>query len=168
MNDREIAGRFNVYVGRVHGAVLVGGAPEPLYLPACPEDGRARAIIRYTLDYAQSALHEIAHWCVAGDARRKLPDYGYWYVPPPRSVAEQAAFFAAETRAQALESVFADACGVKFRVSVDQTGKVGADVGKFAALVAEQAERIRREAPRGRADAVLEALSDGGRRVASG
>jgi len=160
-SDREIAGRFNAFVGRAHGTLLVGGAAEPLYLPARPADGRSRAIIRYTLDYAQSALHEIAHWCVAGAARRMLADYGYWYVPPPRSAAQQAAFFAAETRAQALESVFADACGLKFQVSVDQTGAIGEEVRNFAMLVAEHAERIRREGPRGRAGEVLEALWSG-------
>lgn len=150
--DREVAGRINATILPRYATLLLGGAPEPVYLPAV---GRARAIIRYTHDYAQSVLHEIAHWCLAGRARRLLTDYGYWYVPPPRSSAERAAFFAAEERVQALESILADACQVRFHISVDQPG---IDAPEFAQRVAERAAHMRREGIRGRAREVLEAL----------
>ena len=99
ITDREIAGRFNALVGHRYRTLLMGGAQEPLYLP---RTDRPRAIIRYTRDYAQSVLHEISHWCQAGCERRRLLDYGYWYVSPPRSSSEQAAFFRAEDELIAL------------------------------------------------------------------
>ena len=61
-----------------YNTLIMGGFDEPLYLP---EDGDKPAVIRYTKDYYRSVLHELAHWCVAGRERRKLEDYGYWYVP---------------------------------------------------------------------------------------
>jgi elongation factor P hydroxylase len=128
-DHREIARRFNATAGRRHGAVLIGGAREPLYVPA---RGTAPAEIHYTLDYAQSALHELAHWCIAGRARRALPDYGYWYEPPPREPAARAAFFAVESRVQGLELLLARAAGIRFHVSVDDPGS---DPGDFAASV---------------------------------
>ena len=83
---RQIAGCFNARFGRCYQVRLIGGAQEPLYLPAAGVD---RAIIRYTRDYARSALHELAHWCLAGVRRRGRVDYGYWYQPPPRSPDQQ-------------------------------------------------------------------------------
>ncbi len=43
---------------------LCGGAEEPLYRPAGAEGGHHSII--FTRDYLSSALHEIAHWCIAG------------------------------------------------------------------------------------------------------
>jgi elongation factor P hydroxylase len=116
LTDDQIAGCFNRRLGRRHGVRLIGGAAEPLYEPGS-EGGTA--IIRYTRDYAASALHELAHWCIAGARRRQLPDYGYWYRPPPRTNAEQSAFYRAEMPVQALEARLAAAAGLPFRVSVD-------------------------------------------------
>lgn len=112
----QIAGCFNRGVGRRHGVRLIGGGEEPLYQPG---EAGSPARIRYTRDYAASALHEAAHWCIAGVTRRNQVDYGYWYRPPPRSQADQEAFCAVEVPVQALESRFATACGLPFRVSVD-------------------------------------------------
>lgn len=99
---------------------LVAGGDEPLYRPAVQEGGWHEIIFRH--DYFQSALHEIAHWCVAGDARRTQLDYGYWYNPDGRSGAQQAEFEAVEARPQAVEWVLTAACGKPFRVSVDNLG----------------------------------------------
>jgi len=115
LTDRQIAGCFNRSLGRRHRVRLIGGGVEPLYLPG--EDGFAT--IRYTRDYPASALHELAHWCIAGRDRRRRVDYGYWYVPPPRTAASQAAFGRVEVPVQALESRLALACGLPFRVSID-------------------------------------------------
>jgi elongation factor P hydroxylase len=131
---------------------MLGGAPEPTYLPPA---GRNRGIIRYTRDYPQSVLHEIAHWCIAGAARRRLPDYGYWYVPPPRSCAQQAAFFAVEERVQALELILADACGLRFHVSADH---IGADVETFARKVVDLADTMTTRGVSGRACEIRETL----------
>lgn len=135
LTDREIAGCFNRSLGRRHGVRLVGGATEPLYVP--DQDGWS--IIRYTRDYAASALHELAHWCIAGLERRRRVDYGYWYAAPPRSAADQTAFVTVELPVQALESVLASACGVEFRVSVDDPRVPVEQADAFARDVTEYA-----------------------------
>ena len=56
---------------------LQGGAEEPIYFPS--GDARQHNEIHFTRDYCASAMHEIAHWCVAGAERRRLVDFGYWY-----------------------------------------------------------------------------------------
>ncbi len=115
LTDLQIAGCFNRGLGRRYQVRLMGGAPEPIY-EARPE---GTSIIRYRADYPASALHELAHWCIAGAGRRRLDDYGYWYRPPPRTAAEQAAFLRVEVPVQALEAELAEACGLPFQVSVD-------------------------------------------------
>lgn len=104
---------FNGCFAAAEATVLVGGASEPFFAPGNP------AQIHFREDFVSSALHEIAHWCVAGRCRRQIADYGYWYSPDGRLAAQQAAFFAVEARPQALESLFSDACGVAFSPSVD-------------------------------------------------
>lgn len=101
-----------------YATVLVGGGDEPLYLPsATPATAPHRVV--YRADYVASALHEVAHWCLAGAARRALEDYGYWYAPDGRDAAQQAEFERVEARPQALESIFADASGLPFHLSAD-------------------------------------------------
>lgn len=96
---------------------LLGGVDEPIYLPATGEQAQHR--LYYRLDYFASALHEVAHWCIAGAARRKLQDFGYWYAPDGRDAGQQRAFEAVEARPQALEWCFSRACNFPFRVSLD-------------------------------------------------
>ena len=96
---------------------LVGGASEPLYRPAT-EPGGLNAI-HFTHDYCASALHEVAHWCIAGKRRRQQLDYGYWYVPDGRNLAQQRSFELVEVKPQALEWVFSRAMGLRFRLSAD-------------------------------------------------
>ncbi|MDO3380581.1 elongation factor P hydroxylase [Gilvimarinus algae] len=113
---RDLIALFNRCFAQSEVTLLVGGAPEPVYLP-CGDSGCAE--IHFTRDYFASALHEIAHWCVAGRERRQLEDYGYWYAPDGRSAEQQAEFEAVEARPQALEWLFSEAAGVRFRVSAD-------------------------------------------------
>ncbi|PKM05055.1 MAG: elongation factor P hydroxylase [Gammaproteobacteria bacterium HGW-Gammaproteobacteria-6] len=115
---------------------LVGGAAEPEYLPASPSYPRHR--ILFTRDYYRSALHEIAHWCVAGEARRQLPDFGYWYAPDGRTAVQQAAFEQVEVKPQALEWLFCVAAGHPFRVSTDNLRGEATDAGPFAQAVQQQ------------------------------
>ena len=96
---------------------LCGGAEEPLYQPAL--DPEAFHTLFYREDYFASALHEVAHWCIAGPSRRQLSDFGYWYSPQERGVAEQRDFENVEVKPQALEWFFARACGFRFQVSAD-------------------------------------------------
>ena len=96
---------------------LVGGADEPYYQPAA-SPGQFHQLY-YRSDYFASALHEVAHWCIAGQRRRTLPDFGYWYAPDGRDAGQQLAFQAVEVKPQALEWLFSLACGYRFTVSVD-------------------------------------------------
>lgn len=107
---------FNDAFERSEGTILVGGATEPYFVPGNPSR------IHFRADYFRSALHEVAHWCLAGPARRSLPDYGYWYSADGRDLSRQQAFFAVEARPQALEALFCEACGVAFSPSLDNTG----------------------------------------------
>lgn len=158
MRDDEIARRFNAALARSWRTVLIGGAAEPLYLP--PTAARP-AVIRYTRDYAQSALHEIAHWCLAGPARRALPDYGYWYQPPPRSRQQQARFEAVEVPVQALELLLARVVGVRFHVSADNPGAADEDLpGLERRILASARQRLQRPFS-GRTEAVFGALAPG-------
>lgn len=127
---------------------LQGGAGEPLYEPARAV-GPAR--IHYREDFTASLLHEVAHWCIAGSRRRDLEDYGYWYVPDGRDAARQAAFERVEARPQALEWHFSLACGLPFRVSLDNLGGQSPTTTVFCEAVAAEARRLCREAlpPRG-------------------
>ena len=113
---------------------LEGGADEPLYLPG--GDGALHRLC-YRADYFASALHEIAHWCIAGPARRRQVDFGYWYLPDGRDAAAQWAFEAVEARPQALEWIFSVAAGYRFRPSADNLHGVGGQSGFGARIRAE-------------------------------
>lgn len=106
---------------------LQGGYAEPLYQPALDCD--TPACIAYSRDYFASALHEVAHWCIAGAQRRLLVDYGYWYAPDGRDSDQQRAFQVVEIKPQALEWIFAKACGYGFKISLDN---LNSDSGEVA------------------------------------
>lgn len=136
--------------------VLIGGALEPLYEPK--SDASAFHRIYFTRDYFASALHEIAHWCIAGEQRRQQLDYGYWYAPDGRTEQQQKVFETVEVKPQALEWIFAEAAGASFRVSADnlQTGLDASSAFKHS--IVRQAVRYCREGVNGRAGAFIEAL----------
>ena len=118
---------------------LEGGADEPLYQPA-QAPGRYH-VLHYRQDYFASALHEVAHWCIAGPQRRLQTDFGYWYAPDGRSPAQQRAFERVECAPQALEWFFAKACGHRFRVSVDNLDDPAATAGneRFRQMIVQRA-----------------------------
>jgi elongation factor P hydroxylase len=116
MNAAEIIQVFDSCFVRSHATHLVGGGTEPLYLPSTESD-LAQLIFRD--DYASSALHEAAHWCLANNGRRRQTDFGYRYIQPPRSFAEQRQFYRLELRSQSLEWHFSQAAGVAFSISSD-------------------------------------------------
>ena len=130
--------------------VLVGGGDEPMYLPAPPTSGpSARHRIVYREDYFASALHEVAHWCLAGRERRLQEDYGYWYEPDGRSPLQQAEFERVEARPQALEWIFSDACGFDFHLSADNLdGDVGPSASFGTAVERERRSLLRDGLPR--------------------
>ena len=108
---------FNRLFAERENTRLVGGADEPFYQPADADCDYHRLYFRE--DFFSSALHEIAHWCIAGAARRKLPDFGYWYEPEGRTAGQQRDFEQVEIRPQALEWHLSVACKQRFRVSAD-------------------------------------------------
>jgi len=108
---------------------LVRGGEEPLYLPASMT-GDDHQII-FARGYFTSALHELAHWCVAGEKRRELEDFGYWYLPDGRSAAQQRAFEKVEVRPQAFEQCFTLASGRKFNISADNLSGEPGDTRDF-------------------------------------
>ena len=99
-----------------YDTLLVSGGEEPIYIPS---ENNMSAKIIFREDFFASALHEVAHWCIAGAERRKLLDYGYWYCPDGRTSEEQARFEQVEIKPQALEWIFSKACGYRFRISAD-------------------------------------------------
>lgn len=120
---------------------LIKGDDEPIYLPADAEHDCHRIIFAH--GYYASALHEIAHWCVAGPERRLKEDFGYWYEPDGRDEQTQAEFEKVEIRPQAYEWILSQSAGFRFQVSCDNlhgkfepdrlgfTGKVHAEVLKI-------------------------------------
>lgn len=99
------------------GTLLVAGSDEPFYRSArSPQDYHQ---VIFAHGFFNSALHEVAHWCIAGRQRRQQDDYGYWYAPDGRTPEQQRQFEQVEVRPQALEQCFTWACGRSFIVSVD-------------------------------------------------
>lgn len=130
---------FDVLFRESHGTVLVKGEHEPIYLPRSAECPYHRIVFAH--GYFASALHEIAHWSVAGQQRRQLEDFGYWYQPDGRSEEQQRLFEQVEVKPQALEWIYSVACGHPFRFSADNLdGPVG-DMGPFKRAVHGQVLR---------------------------
>lgn len=130
---------FETCFARDYNTILVGGGAEPEYLPADALHPQHRII--FTQDYFRSALHEVAHWCVAGADRRLLADFGYWYAPDGRSADQQRAFEQVEVKPQALEQLFCEAAGHRFSVSLDNLGGEPTDPGPFELGVRQQRDR---------------------------
>lgn len=74
---------FNCTFLDSYNTELILGGDEPVYLPA--DDGHRQHRIVFARGYFASALHEISHWCIAGEERRLVEDYGYWYEPDGRN-----------------------------------------------------------------------------------
>lgn len=127
---------FNACFKQAYNTVLIGGASEPLYQPQNNE--HKTHCIFYSHDYFASALHEVAHWCIAGEQRRLLEDYGYWYTEDGRNANQQAEFERVEVKPQAIEWAFSKACHKPFRVSIDNLTAGEIDDTPFKNAVAQQ------------------------------
>ncbi len=135
----ELVSCFNGCFEQSHHVKLIGGASEPLYIPS-KEAGRP-AEIHFRLDYVSSALHEISHWCIAGESRLKLEDYGYWYEPDHRTFELQKKFESVEIKPQAIERVFHLLLDLPFRVSADNLSLLDYSTVEFECQVEDQFER---------------------------
>lgn len=129
---------FNAAFYQSTNTRLMGGGHEPEYRPSdvlCPFNR-----ITFSHDYIASALHEIAHWCIAGKVRQNLVDYGYWYEPDGRSPDQQTEFERVEVKPQALEWIFSNACQLPFKVSVDNLAADANPSVSFKQAIAVQAK----------------------------
>ena len=113
---QALASLFHQCFEQSYQTRLQGGAQEPLYTPVTET---SPAMIYFTRDYFSSALHEIAHWCIAGPQRRQQEDYGYWYQPDGRTPDQQRLFESVEVQPQAMEWLFSACCDIPFRISAD-------------------------------------------------
>ena len=65
---------------------LIKGNDEPWYIPANKDCNYHQVVFAH--GFFSSALHELAHWCIAGKERRLKVDYGYWYEEDGRSLSQ--------------------------------------------------------------------------------
>ena len=108
---------FNQTFYPSYNTKLIRGDDEPIYLPADETLNCHRIIFAH--GFFASAMHEIAHWCVAGPDCRLLEDFGYWYEPDGRTTEVQAEFEKVEIRPQAYEWILSVSAGFPFSVSCD-------------------------------------------------
>lgn len=151
---------IHIFNGLFEGAFsthLVRGDGEPIY-HTWQQDKLAEVVFAH--GYFSSALHEVAHWCIAGRQRLRVEDYGYWYVPDGRNQPQQKAFEQVEVKPQALEWLFSLAADYPFVFSADNLdGDVG-DMVAFKANVVQQLGRYLRKGPKRRARMFIAALAD--------
>ena len=137
---------------------LIKGGDEPIYLPAdenCPFHQ-----IVFARGFYASALHEIAHWCIAGKERRLKEDFGYWYIPDGRNEQQQKRFEQVEIAPQAVEWAFNVAAGKKFNVSSDNLDGFEADTAGFKRSVYQQVLKYLAQGFPPRAQMFIQALAD--------
>jgi elongation factor P hydroxylase len=115
---------------------LIFGHDEPFYKAA--KEGHHTHKIYSRSDFFASALHEIAHWCIAGSKRREKDDYGYWYSPDGRDINKQREFEKVEIRPQAIEKAFSNACSFPFKPSADNLELQDYDTKDFENSISEQ------------------------------
>ncbi len=127
---------FNACFASQYNTKLVKGGEEPIYLPA--DEHRPYHALFFAHGFFSSALHECAHWLIAGSERRKQVDFGYWYAPDGRTAAQQALFQRVEVKPQAMEWVLSMAAGFPFRVSIDNLNGVEADTSAFKQAIHQQ------------------------------
>ncbi|MGC7559220.1 elongation factor P hydroxylase [Pasteurella sp. PK-2025] len=127
---------FNQCFEQDYNTILVKGGDEPLYVPAnadCPHN-----VIYFARGFYSSGLHEIAHWLVAGKARRQLEDFGYWYEPDGRTEEQQRLFEKVEVKPQAIEWILSTAAGFRYFASADNLNGNPGDTQPFKQAVYEQ------------------------------
>ncbi len=117
--------------------ILRSGANEPFYQSWV---GEQPAVIYSRENFFSSALHEIAHWSIAGQQRRQLDDFGYWYEPDGRNSHQQAEFERVEIKPQALEWLFSLACNHPFNFSADNLNATEGCSTEFKQQVYQQAK----------------------------
>ncbi len=69
---RDLISLFNQSFAATYNTRLERGDDEPIYLPADAEVDHHRIIFAH--GFFASALHEVAHWLLAGEVRRTQVD----------------------------------------------------------------------------------------------
>lgn len=137
---RDLVSLFNQCFANRYNTRLELSDGEPIYLPADTLIVHHRILFAH--GFFASALHEVAHWLLAGEARRLQEDYGYWYCPDGRDGSQQRQFEDVEVKPQAIEWALSLCCGFHFNVSCDNlNGSVEPDRHAFKVRVREQALR---------------------------
>jgi elongation factor P hydroxylase len=164
---KDIIALFDQCFAEPFNTRLIKGNDEPIYLPAGATDidipAQDFAQVVFAHGYYASALHEIAHWCLAGAERRKKVDFGYWYCPDGRTAAQQAEFQKVEIKPQAIEWGLCIAAGFEFNVSCDNL--TGDEFGRqpdhhrFRQLVHDQVDLYLQRGFPPRAQTLMRALS---------
>lgn len=134
---------FNDCFKQTYNTILARGDDEPVYLPA--DEHRVHHTIYFAHGFFSSALHECAHWLIAGKERRTLEDYGYWYVPDGRNAEQQCLFQSVEVKPQALEWILSRAANYRFQFSIDNLNGAPADIDQFKQAVYQQAVCYQRD-----------------------
>lgn len=153
---QDLIAIFNHCFLKGYNTLLVKGEDEPLYLPSDDQEPHHR--IFFAHGFFASALHECSHWLIAGEARRKLVDFGYWYAPDGRSSEEQKLFQVVEVKPQALEWILSMASGFPFRLSIDNLNGDPCDSKAFANAVHLQVKKYLEEGLSERAEMLKKAL----------
>ncbi|SMB80590.1 hypothetical protein SAMN05660772_01660 [Pasteurella testudinis DSM 23072] len=148
---------FNACFYQEYNTKLEKGGDEPIYLPA--NENHTYNAIRFAHGYYSSALHEIAHWLVAGRSRWHLEDFGYWYEPDGRSEEQQRLFEKVEVKPQAIEWILSTAAGKRFFTSADNLNGQAGDSRPFKSAVYAQVCHYAEHGLPKRAETLRQALS---------
>lgn len=142
-NLTDIINIFNQCFESEYNTKLEKGGEYPIYLPAFLDENGVKSerpynVIYFARGFYSSALHEISHWLVAGEERRKLEDFGYWYEPDGRSTQRQREFERVEVKPQAIEWVLATAADFRYFASADNLNGNPGDTAPFKQAVYNQ------------------------------
>lgn len=135
-NYQDLIDIFHRDFYQQYNTKLVKGQDEPIYLPANVSCSYHQIVFAH--GFFRSALHELAHWSIAGEERQLKEDWGYWYIPDGRNQKQQARFEQVEVKPQAVEWAFSLACNIKFDVSADNLSGCGSDSEHFKEKVYQQ------------------------------
>lgn len=127
---------FNDCFAVTENTRLVCLGDEPLYIPA--NETIPFHQVGFANGFFSSALHECAHWLIAGPLRRQQIDYGYWYIPDGRTPEQQTLFQQVEIKPQALEWILSQAANYPFQFSLDNLNGIESSNESFKAAVKQQ------------------------------
>jgi elongation factor P hydroxylase len=163
---KELLACLNPWLESNWQTTLVAAVDEPYYLPAnlsasiATHNNANFHQIQFAHGYFNSVLHELAHWCVAGKARRQLPDYGYWYEPDGRTAQQQQLFEQVEVKPQAIEWHFTNACQRTFNLSADNLTGEPVDLTNFSHAVKAQMDAYQQNGLPARAATIHQILTN--------